>query len=77
MIAPLKQHPITGFLWYQGESDTQAPAHYEEMFQAVINDWRTLFQQGDLPFLFVQLANFKADTAEETGQLFERNSAVV
>ncbi len=35
------------------------------MFQAVINDWRTLFQQGDLPFLFVQLANFKADTAEE------------
>ncbi|GAF15764.1 sialic acid-specific 9-O-acetylesterase [Bacillus sp. JCM 19046] len=77
MIAPLKQHPITGFLWYQGESDTQAPAHYEEMFQAVINDWRTLFQQGDLPFLFVQLANFKADTAEETGQLFERSSAAV
>lgn len=65
MIAPLKQLPITGFLWSQGESDTYDTSHYEKTFQAVINDWRTLFQQGELPFLFTQLANFNADSHAE------------
>jgi sialate O-acetylesterase len=28
------------------------------LFPAFINDWRKQFKQGDLPFLFVQLANY-------------------
>ena len=61
MIAPLTPFPIRGFLWYQGESNTgpdRAP-YYARLFQTLIRDWRSRWREGDLPFLFVQLANFK------------------
>ncbi|UOQ77346.1 sialate O-acetylesterase [Hymenobacter sp. 5516J-16] len=31
---------------------------------SLINDWRTHFQRPDLPFLYVQLANFMAVKSE-------------
>jgi sialate O-acetylesterase len=58
MIAPLLQTKFTGIIWYQGESNTKAPQLYRERFTAMIDDWRKQFAQGNLPFLFVQLANF-------------------
>ncbi len=58
MIAPLEPAAIRGFLWYQGESNTGHPNEYAELFGAIIKSWRTGFGQGDLPFYFVQLANF-------------------
>ena len=60
MIAPLTKYSLKGFLWYQGESDSspeRAP-HYNDLFNALIFDWRSHFEQGDLPFLFVQLTSF-------------------
>jgi sialate O-acetylesterase len=32
---------------------------YRVLFPALIRDWRHAFEQGDLPFLFVQLANYQ------------------
>lgn len=58
MIYPLRNHKVKGFLWYQGESNTWEPYGYKELFQAVIEDWRANWGQGDLPFNFVQLSNF-------------------
>ncbi|MHB8653631.1 MAG: sialate O-acetylesterase [Terriglobia bacterium] len=63
MIAPLTRYPIRGVIWYQGESNTgrdRAPL-YARLFQPMIRDWRRAWGEGDFPFLFVQLANFKAD----------------
>jgi sialate O-acetylesterase len=57
-IAPLKSLAIKGFIWYQGESNAGRAVEYKELFPAMINDWRQNFSQGDLPFLFVQLANY-------------------
>ena len=60
MIAPLSKESITGFLWYQGETDS-SPArasHYSTLFPALIQDWRAHFHQGNLPFLFVQISSF-------------------
>ena len=60
MIAPLTPLEIRGFLWYQGEtnaSDDRAP-YYHTLFSALIGDWRSHFAQGDLPFLFVQIASY-------------------
>ncbi len=58
MIAPLTNVPFTGTIWYQGESNTYAPDEYAVMFPAMITDWRKQWGRPDLPFLFVQLANF-------------------
>ena len=63
MIAPLVPFGIKGALWYQGESNaaaSRAPLYGRE-FQAMIRDWRKAWGEGDFPFLFVQLANYKAN----------------
>jgi len=58
MIAPLINFKIKGVLWYQGESNTSNPSEYAKTFPALINDWRQKWNQGNFPFLFVQLPNF-------------------
>ncbi|MBN1804127.1 MAG: hypothetical protein JW837_02640 [Sedimentisphaerales bacterium] len=58
MIAPLLNYTIKGVIWYQGESNTARPLEYRRLFPAVIADWREKWNQGDFPFLYVQLANF-------------------
>jgi sialate O-acetylesterase len=61
MVAPVVPFGIKGALWYQGESDTTGPLAplYEKTFTGLITDWRKHWQQGNFPFLFVQIANFK------------------
>jgi len=59
MINPLITYGIKGFLWYQGEANVSAAYNYRKLFPMLIADWRQRWQQGNLPFLFVQLANFK------------------
>ncbi|NJB85871.1 sialate O-acetylesterase [Lewinella marina] len=58
MIAPLRDFPLKGVLWYQGESNTGDPAGYAKTFPALIQDWRRQWGHEGLPFLFVQLTNF-------------------
>ena len=58
MIAPLLNYKIKGVIWYQGESNTKKPLEYQELFPTLIADWRQKWNQGDFPFLYVQLANF-------------------
>ncbi len=62
MIAPLIPYAIKGAIWYQGESNANDKKAYEYryLFPAMIKDWRTKWQQGNFPFLYVQLANFQA-----------------
>ena len=58
MIAPLLPYALKGIIWYQGESNVGRAAQYRTLFPALIRDWRQRFGQPELPFLFVQLANF-------------------
>lgn len=69
MINPLIPYGIKGAIWYQGEGNAGRAYQYRRVFSEMIKDWRTQWNQGDFPFLFVQLANFmKADSvpAEST-----------
>jgi sialate O-acetylesterase len=60
MIAPLTRFPIRGAIWYQGEANSSERAPlYAHLFQTMISDWRRSWDEGDFPFLFVQIANFK------------------
>jgi len=58
MIAPLLNYRIKGVIWYQGESNAKSPTDYGELFSALISIWRENWNQGDFPFLYVQLPNF-------------------
>ncbi len=58
MIAPLVNYAIKGVNWYQGEGNTGRPHDYHALLKTMIQDWRNKWQQGNFPFLFVQLPNF-------------------
>jgi len=62
MIAPLTLFPIRGVIWYQGEANSgeRAPL-YAHLFPTMINDWRRAWNEGDFPFLFVQIANWNTE----------------
>jgi sialate O-acetylesterase len=67
MITPLTPFPIRGVIWYQGESNSKlerAPL-YGRVFRTLIEDWRRKWGEGDFPFLFVQISNFKSDGKED------------
>src|SRR5690606_21319474 len=59
MVAPLIQQKIKGILWYQGESNVETPETYSGYLSALIMDWRNKWNDENLPFLYVQLANFQ------------------
>ncbi len=68
MIAPLTQLPIRGVIWYQGESNSiveRSPSLYHRLFRTLIEDWRGQWGEGDFPFLYVQIANFKSTSVED------------
>jgi sialate O-acetylesterase len=58
MVAPLNKYRIKGILWYQGETNTRRPQEYQQLLPALINDWRNMWKQGNIPFLYAQLPNF-------------------
>ena len=64
MIAPLINYKIKGVIWYQGESNAERPKEYLSLFSTMIKDWRTNWNEGDFPFLFVQLPNFMETKSE-------------
>ncbi len=58
MIAPVIPYPLKGIIWYQGESNVTRAYQYRRVFADMITDWRNQWNAGDIPFFFVQLANF-------------------
>ncbi len=62
MIAPFTSYALKGFVWYQGETNVWKPEVYQQLLPALANDWRTQFNQPDLPFLYVQLPGFQDRT---------------
>jgi len=58
MVAPLVPLSMRGVLWYQGESNAPRAEQYRVLFPTLIRAWRAAWGREDLPFHFVQLANF-------------------
>ncbi len=61
MISPMVPFAIKGVLWYQGESNvmTNDQETYSEKFRLLVDSWRKLFNDADMPFYYVQLAPYK------------------
>lgn len=64
MIKPLIPYAIRGAIWYQGESNAGRAFQYRKLFPTMITSWRETWGQGDFPFFWVQLANFRAVNPE-------------
>lgn len=59
-------NPIVGFgfkgaIWYQGESNAGRGYAYREIFPLMIQSWRQAWNQGDFPFYWSQLADFRQE----------------
>lgn len=57
MIHPILPYAIAGTIWYQGESNTAAPATYKKLMETMISDWRKAFK-AEFPFYYVQIAPY-------------------
>ena len=64
MLNPVIPYGLKGFLWYQGEANDTLAYNYRTLFPMMISDWRIRWQQGYLPFLYVQLPNYKKRQTE-------------
>ncbi|PRD54803.1 sialate O-acetylesterase [Sphingobacterium gobiense] len=60
MIAPLAPYTMKGFLWYQGESNVflQENISYAYKQKVLIESWRKLWNDNNLPFYFTQIVPF-------------------
>ncbi len=64
VLRPTIGYGIRGAIWYQGESNASRAFEYGYLFPLMIQHWRQEWGQGDFPFYWVQLADFKAEQAQ-------------
>jgi len=57
MLAPITKFNIAGSIWYQGESNTNTAASYQQLLTTMIGSWRKKWNKT-FPFYLVQLAPF-------------------
>ena len=56
MILRVAPYTLRGVIFYQGESDTDGhQTEYGHAFESLISEWREVFFDDELPFLFCQL----------------------
>jgi sialate O-acetylesterase len=66
-ISPWIPYAIRGAIWYQGEANArnvESGQLYALQLATLIKDWRARWGEGDFPFAWVQLPNFKAPQKE-------------
>ncbi|MDR1963101.1 MAG: 9-O-acetylesterase [Planctomycetaceae bacterium] len=58
MVHPFVPFALRGAIWYQGEANMSEGLLYAEKMKALIQGWRTVFNNPDFGFYYVQLAPF-------------------
>jgi len=76
MIRPLAPYGIAGVIWYQGESNTVAPATYQKLMKVMIESWRVDFGK-QFPFYYVQIAPYKYGRNYEGALIREQQSELL
>ncbi len=67
MVHPLAPFAMRGGIWYQGESNGNEGTSYYHKKHALVKGWRKVFQNKDLAFYWVQLANFQKENRKPVG----------
>ncbi|MGB0413392.1 MAG: sialate O-acetylesterase [Coraliomargarita sp.] len=63
VLNPIIGYGIRGTIWYQGESNAGRANQYHDLFSLMIQEWRKAWGQGDFPFYWVQLADFRDEVS--------------
>ena len=58
MIFPLHPFGLRGAVWYQGEANLGDGMLYAEKMKGLVGGWRQVWNEGDFPFYFAQIAPF-------------------
>lgn len=58
MLHPLVGMAMKGVIWYQGEDNVPRYKTYADMNSTMIKGWRKVWQQGDFPFYYCQIAPY-------------------
>jgi len=68
MLNPVIGYGIKGCIWYQGETNYREPEKYLQLFSTMVNEWRSLWEIGEFPFYFTQIApyNYSLLTPKES-----------
>jgi len=75
MLKKVIGYQINGFIWYQGEANSNFPDKYETIFTGLIKDWRRIWSDENLPFIFAQLSSYKpTDNPEGNNWAFLREA---
>ena len=78
MLHPVIGYSIRGAIWYQGESNYERPDRYEDLFPAMVSNWRKAWDNGEFPFYYVQIApftyNFVAKPAPKMNSAYLRDA---
>lgn len=77
MIHPLAPFAIRGAIWYQGESNMGDDMRYADRMKALVSGWRKVWNQGEFPFYFVQIApfNYPNHPPETEPEIWEAQTA--
>lgn len=62
-VLPIAPYTINGVVWYQGESNRlrDEAVYYDKMLTAMIDNWRDIWHDENLPFYLIQLMPFDED----------------
>ncbi len=66
MIRPLAGLSIRAVVFYGGENDLIIPDGFEYTFESIVRDFRDIFTNSKLPFIYVQLADFANCNVDST-----------
>ncbi|MEY3607746.1 MAG: hypothetical protein RLZZ447_534, partial [Verrucomicrobiota bacterium] len=61
VVHPTLGYGMKGVIWYQGESNAGRAHEYATLFPFMIEQWRKEWGQGDFPFYWVQLADYREE----------------
>lgn len=71
MINPIVGYGIRGAIWYQGESNRNEPAEYQKLLPGLADNWRSVWEIGQFPFYYVQIAPFDYGSGHNSALLRE------
>jgi len=89
LISPSSKYTIKGFTWYQGCSNVGRAEVYAERLSLMVQHWRQLWKNNELPFYYVEIAPFDYENdsrgisgallreAQFKAQFFIPNSAMI
>lgn len=61
MLMPVAGYNVKGFLWNQGESNVGRHDTYPQHQKDMVQQWRKVWNLGELPFYFVELPGWNYD----------------